>query len=113
MRPAPNTATSIVLPPATSVIVSSSVFRFFNVQFELVRERNEQRLAQTDRAGERAKRECAPLLHVKLRGGVARERRELTVGDHERLRLMVMRHTQAVLRFLAVRCETDRDHYIA
>ena len=70
MRPAPNTATSIVF--AASVIVSSSVFGFFYVQFELVRERDEQRLAQADRAGQRAERKRAAFLHIQLSSGVTR-----------------------------------------
>src|ERR1700761_8456691 len=97
MRPAPNTATSIVLPVEdVSVIVASSVFRFFYVQFELVRERDKQRLAQADGAGQRAERERAPLLHIQLGRRIARERRQLAVGDHERFGLMVMRDAQAI-----------------
>src|SRR5713101_7551682 len=49
MRPAPNNA--------TSVIVFSAISRFFDVEREPVRQRDEQRLAQADRARERAKRE--------------------------------------------------------
>src|SRR5215467_3028681 len=115
MRPAPNTATSIVFvsPPAFApafpllVIVSSSVLRFLNVQFKLVRKRDKERLAQADRAGQRAERKRAALFHIQLRARIARERRQLAVADQERLRLMVMREAQAVLRLLAVRREAD------
>src|SRR6201997_3304167 len=84
MRPAPNTATSIVLP-ATSVIVSSSVCRLFYVQFQLVRERDEQRLAQANRAGQRAECKRAALFHIQLRARITRERRQLAIRNDERL----------------------------
>src|ERR1700744_3071372 len=49
MRPAPNTATSIV--------IAACLLGFFYVQLQPVRERNEERLAQADGARERTERE--------------------------------------------------------
>src|SRR5690349_2554762 len=97
IRPAPKTATLIGVLDAALVIVSSKVFRLFNGQFQLVRKRDEERLAQADGAGQRTERERAPFLDKKLRGRVARERREAAIRDDERLRLMVVRDAQAIL----------------
>ena len=62
------------------------------------------------RAGERAEREGASLLHRQQRARVARERRQPAVRDHDRLRrARSLRVADAGLRLAAVGREADRD----
>src|SRR5689334_15930386 len=112
MRPAPNTATFMV-PWVLSVIVSSSVFGFFNFEFEPVGQRDEKRLTQADRACQRAKCKRAAFLHKQLRARIPCERRQAAIGNDERLRLVMMRDAQAILRFAAIGFEADGDDDVA
>src|ERR1700754_29675 len=105
MRPAPKTATSI--------IVFSSGKCFFNCEFEPVGQRDEQRLAQAHGAGETAERERAPFLHLEQNVRMAGEWTEIALGDGEHTSLVLLRYAHRVEGFLAERRKTDGDQRIA
>ena len=94
---------------ATSVIIVSAVFSLFDVQFEPVRQRDEQRLAEAHRAGgaSETRRRFPPSPSAAHRAG--RERCEAAVRNHHRPDVASLRIAHAGLR-LAVRREADRDH---
>src|ERR1700754_1678659 len=88
MRPAPKTATSII-------VFSSGKF-FFNCEFEPISQRDDQRLAQAHGAGEAAERKRAPLFHLEQNVGRARNRAEIALGDGKRTSLVLLRYGMRV-----------------
>src|SRR6201991_3646034 len=105
MRPAPKTATSII-------VFSSGKF-FFNCEFKPISQRDEQRLAQAHGAGEAAERKRAPLFHLEQNVRMAGKRAEIALGNGKHTSLVLLRYAHRVEGFLAEGREADGDQRIA